>query len=66
MQLQWLAPVRHRHLVGTAGDFAGRLLGTNLSGSLIVDESIAQRLSSRYPKLGMFQHEGAGSSARWL
>jgi len=47
------APVKMHHLVGDVNGFKG-LFGTNLSGSLIADESIVERISSaRFKNLGI-------------
>jgi hypothetical protein len=49
------APVKMQHLLGKEGDFGG-LFGTNLSGTLIVEESFAARLADRrFKNLGISQ-----------
>jgi hypothetical protein len=47
------APVKSYHLVGDASTFM-RLIGTNLSSSLIADESIVERIDrKRFKNLGI-------------
>jgi hypothetical protein len=47
------APVKAHHLVGDTNTFRG-LFGTNLSGSLIADESIVERIErTRFRNLGI-------------
>lgn len=52
------APVKVHHLVGDSTEFRG-LFGANLSGSLIADESIVERIDrKRFKNLGISKDQG--------